>query len=105
MNNYCCDKDDQNLSLFADFLSVIAEVNRLKIICLLKDGKEKCVCELQEFLGLSQNLVSHHLKILRDFGILNNRKQGLNVFYSINDDELKKYISLLKQVMKIGEVR
>jgi DNA-binding transcriptional ArsR family regulator len=44
-------------------LKNIAENNRLKIICLLTK-KEKCVCELMDELGLPQNLISYHLKVL-----------------------------------------
>lgn len=36
------------------------------------------------YLGLSQNLVSHHLKVLKDFGLVSARKQGTKVLYSIN---------------------
>lgn len=47
------------------FLKTVSEENRLKILCFLKSG-EKCVCEIEEFLHLPQNLVSHHLKKLKD---------------------------------------
>ncbi len=101
MEKYCCNKNDVNLPLLADFLRVISEENRLRIICFLQKSNEQCVCEIQEFLGLPQNLVSHHLKILRDFGVLNHRKQGLNVFYSIDQGEMTKYGGLLEQIIKM----
>ncbi len=52
---------------------------------------KKCVCEIYEHLNLSQNLASHHLKVLNEAEIVSSRKEGLNVFYSINKDKLGKY--------------
>jgi len=73
------------------FLKSVSDENRLKIICFLKDG-EKCVCEIVSFLELSQNLVSHHLKVLRDQGVLKTRKEGLKVFYLINKKDIVRII-------------
>lgn len=103
MNKYCCSEDDQELPILSDFLRVISEENRLWIICFLQKKSERCVCEIQEFLTLPQNLVSHHLKVLRDFGLLNSRKEGLNVYYSINFKELDKYNQILNKILSRGE--
>jgi len=93
-----CKKDNINTSLLADFLRIISEENRLKIICFLQSG-EQCVCEIWHFLELPQNLVSHHLKVLKDFNLLISRKEGLNVYYSINEDKLNKYKEILNKVL------
>jgi len=89
MDNNCC--NDQTITQLADFLRVISEENRLRIVCYLQKKGERCVCEIQKFLNLPQNLTSHHLKVLRDFGLLKSRKDGLKVFYSLNRDDLVKY--------------
>jgi ArsR family transcriptional regulator len=65
-------------------LKVIAEVNRLRILCILKGG-EQCVCKVIEALGLSQSLVSHHLKKLKDVGLVKDEKKGLWVHYSLTE--------------------
>ncbi|MHB1275593.1 MAG: ArsR/SmtB family transcription factor [Candidatus Humimicrobiaceae bacterium] len=83
-----------------DFLRIIAEENRLKIINMLLDG-EKCVCEIWKNLDISQNLASHHLKILADFGLVDFRKEGLWVHYSLNKKNLIKNISLLDDFKKL----
>lgn len=62
-----------------DFLKVISEENRLKILCILRK-QEKCVCEIWQFLDLPQNLISHHLKVLKDSGLIDSRKEGTKVF-------------------------
>ncbi len=57
---------------------------RLEIIDYLRDG-EKCVCEIVPHLNLIQPLVSRHLKILKDAGVVRCRKDGTKRLYSIVD--------------------
>ena len=97
----CCydKKSIEEIAITADFLRVIAEDNRLKILCLLKKG-EKCVCEIWQFLNLPQNLTSHHLKVLKDFGLLSSRKDGLKIYYSLSEKTLKTYKEQLNKYLK-----
>jgi len=74
----------------AKFLRIIGDDNRLRILCLLKNG-ERCVCEIYPNLDLSQNLVSSHLKIMLDFGLLKIRQEWKKNYYSINPGIFKKY--------------
>jgi len=67
-----------------ELLKVIAEENRLRILCILKGG-EQCVCNIIESIGLSQSLVSHHLKKLKDAGLVKDNKKGLWVHYSLTE--------------------
>jgi ArsR family transcriptional regulator len=60
---------------------------RLEIINYLRDG-EKCVCEIVPHLNLIQPLVSRHLKILKDVGIVRCRKDGTKRMYSIVDPRI-----------------
>ncbi|MHB8280683.1 MAG: ArsR/SmtB family transcription factor [Candidatus Humimicrobiaceae bacterium] len=83
-----------------DFLKVIAEENRLKIIIMLLNG-EQCVCDIWQNLNIPQNLTSHHLKILADFGLVNFRKDGLRVYYTLNKENLIKNISFLDDFKKL----
>jgi len=89
-----------NLKKTVNFLNIIAEKNRLKILCLLQNG-EKCVCNIWQYLSLSQNLTSHHLKVLKDFGLITSRKEGLWVHYSINRKEVSKFNSLLNKFLQL----
>lgn len=98
MNNCCNKKNNIDIPMLADLLRILSEENRLRIICLLQSG-EQCVCKIWQFLGLPQNLASHHLKVLRDFGLLNSRKEGLNVYYSINEEKLNKYKEILNKIL------
>lgn len=74
------------------FFKAISEESRIKILFFLRDG-EKCVCELLQKLGIPQNLTSHHLKVLKDLGLLDSRKDGLKVYYKINKSNLDKYFN------------
>jgi ArsR family transcriptional regulator len=98
MKPKCC-KDKRSIAKLlqaVEFLRVISDENRLKILCLLRD-KEKCVCDIWQYFELPQNLTSHHLKVLKNFNLVESRKEGLKVFYSINNKAINKYLKLLNK--------
>jgi len=98
----CCNKDSkkaQELLKLRGFLKVISDTNRLRILCLLSK-KELCVCEIFEVLKLPQNLVSHHLAKMKDSSLLEERREGTFIIYSINQEVLKKYKVLFNQIIK-----
>jgi len=99
MKTDCCrNKLAGEIKQVVEFLKIISEKNRLKILCLLERG-EKCVCEIWQCLKLPQNLVSHHLKILKDFGLISSRKEGVKIFYQANKKVVKKYLKLLNKFL------
>lgn len=57
-------------------LKALADERRLAIVAMLADGRERCVCVLAEALGASEALVSHHVKKLREAGLVTARRQG-----------------------------
>ncbi len=63
----------------------LGEETRIKIIHMLCK-EEMCVCELIDKLNLSQSAVSHHLKILKQAGLLQDRRRGKWIFYSLNKE-------------------
>jgi len=99
MEAKCCRKSEAKINQLIKFLKIISERNRLKILCLLKKG-EKCVCEIWQCLKLPQNLVSHHLKTLKDFNLISSRKEGVKIFYKLNKKVIKKYLKLLDEFLK-----
>jgi ArsR family transcriptional regulator len=66
-------------------LKALADPARLRVLSLVagNDGREVCVCDLTEPLGLSQPTVSHHLKVLVDAGFLQRDKRGVWAYYSL----------------------
>ena len=65
----------------------LADENRLRIVSVLHEG-ERCVCDLQSSLDLSQSLLSHHLRVLREAGLVRARREGRWVHYALADGTL-----------------
>jgi DNA-binding transcriptional ArsR family regulator len=86
-------ENNRNIETLTDltkFLKIIAEPNRLMILSILQNG-ELSVGQLQEKLNLPLNLVSFHLRPLKNFNLLQARKQGLSIFYSLNESKICSY--------------
>jgi ArsR family transcriptional regulator len=83
-----------------EFLKIIADPNRLKILVFLKD-KPKCVCKIFPMLKISQKLASHHLSKLRKLDLVKQERNGNFIHYSINKKVLKKYMHILNLTIKI----
>ncbi len=103
MKKKCCQNKEPSNKLLQTlkFLKVISEKNRLKILCFLKEN-DQCVCDIWQYFNLAQNLVSHHLKVLKDFGLVSAKKKGLKITYSINKKELKKNLALLNNYFPLN---
>ncbi|MEI6528919.1 MAG: metalloregulator ArsR/SmtB family transcription factor [Candidatus Falkowbacteria bacterium] len=97
INKTCINKKSSlEFGELSKLLKVVGEENRLRILCLLKGG-ERCVCEIFENLELSQNLVSSHLKVLKNLDLIALRQEKQKNYYSINKKVFKKYnLSLTK---------
>lgn len=74
----------------ASVCKALGDANRLKIVQTLS-GCEKCACVILEALSISQPTLSHHMKILRDCGLVNVRKEGKWCYYSLNCDTLRAF--------------
>ena len=85
--------------MMIDMFKALADQNRLKIVKLLSN-KPLCVCEIEKFLSLPQNLVSHHLSVLKEVKILEDCKCGKKNYYSLNKEAIKYFA---KKINDIGE--
>jgi len=99
MSCNCCGKKD--LKDVSALLKVMAEPNRLKLLCRLSKC-ECCVCEVEKDFSLSQNLISHHLKVLRDAGLVTFKKDGQWKHYSVNKAAIKDFKKLLVKILENG---
>ena len=79
----------------------LSDKTRLEIIELLSHG-ERCVCELQDTLDAAQSRLSFHLRILKDAGIVTDRRDGRWVHYSLNREALER-ISAFAEAVKPGK--
>jgi ArsR family transcriptional regulator len=67
----------------AQFFKVLSDEARLKIMWLLFNNRELCVCDLMEALGITQSKASRHLGMLRVAGLVSDRREGTWSYYSI----------------------
>ncbi len=82
------------LGRLAERFKALAEPNRLAILSLLLAG-ERSVGELVDATGLGQANMSKHLDLLRRYGFVDRRKQGLNVFYRIADRDVFRICDIM----------
>jgi len=71
----------------AELFKVLADETRLKIVYLLSQ-EELCVCDIAAILGLTVSNVSHHLRVLRVAHLVKFRREGKQVYYSLDDDHV-----------------
>ena len=79
----------------------LGDNKRLQIVQMLSDG-EKCGCKLLETFDITQQTLSHHMKILCDCSLVNDRKEGKWHHYSINSEVWKEFNDFISL---IGDVR
>jgi ArsR family transcriptional regulator len=86
MSSYSCysskSSESKQVASLSSLLKIVSEESRLKLLCILRKGKH-CVCEIMEHVSLSQSLISHHLKDLKEADIVTDEKKGLRVYYSL----------------------
>ena len=75
-------------------LKTLANPDRLLLLCQLSQG-EQCVGDLEDLLGILQPTLSQQLGVLRGEGIVNTRRQGKNIFYSVADPAALEILALL----------
>lgn len=81
----------------AEVLKAIGHPVRLAILELLDDRGEQNVTAIYETLGLDQPIVSQHLGLMRDKGILASRRDGVNVFYRIEDEKVPRVLDCIRK--------
>ena len=93
----CCepvvypDVDRRKAERVAAIAKALADPVRLTLVDVLRKHAGKvCVCELVPLFDLSQPTVSHHLKVLRDAGLVDSERRGLWAYYYVNPDALKE---------------
>jgi len=86
----------------AEYFKALSHSVRIKIVYYLREG-EKCVCEIVPYLREEQSNVSRHLAALKRAGILSSRKEGISVYYRVQDENIYKILDLaLYSVKKVA---
>jgi len=79
--------DDRTVMRVAEIFSALSDPSRIRIIASLRDA-ERHVGALAEMAGLSESAVSHHLRNLRQLRIVKARRDGRQIFYSLDDEHI-----------------
>lgn len=93
---YTCDAilpiQDMPIQHMAMVFQVLSNENRLKMVLACLES-ERTVSDIMEITGISQSLVSHNLRHLKDLRILKSRKQGRSQYYSVSDYHIQHIIT------------
>jgi ArsR family transcriptional regulator len=79
--------DDFVLQELAIFFKVFGDLTRIKILSALAI-QEICVCDIATLFGMTKSAISHQLSMLREVRLVKSRRQGREVFYSLNDNHV-----------------
>lgn len=86
-----------NAKRISEIFKALGDENRVQILYMLSSG-EKCACKLLEELDVSQPTLSHHMKILCDAKLVNCRKEGRWMHYSLSQEGVKEISNYLSDV-------
>lgn len=80
----------------AEVLKCIGHPTRLEILEFLDERGEQTVGAIQEAIGLDQPTTSQHLGLMRDKGILASRRDGVNVYYQVQDEKVTRVLDCIR---------
>lgn len=83
--------EEEELYDLAELFKVFGDSTRIRILFVLF-ASEMCVCDLAETLNMKQSAISHQLKILKQAKLVNGRREGKLVFYSLADEHVRTII-------------
>jgi DNA-binding transcriptional ArsR family regulator len=89
---------EQRAAQAARLLKLLANENRLLILCRLLAEREMPVGGLADAVGLSQSALSQHLGKMREEGLVATRREAQTVFYRIADPDVRRVLTLLKNI-------
>ncbi len=88
----------------AKVFKALSDDTRVKIAYALTLEEELCVCDIANIIGSTTATASHHLRLLRNLGLAEYRKEGKLVYYAIHDPHFKNLISIAFEDHKEGEI-
>ncbi len=92
----------EKLSVTAERLRRLAHPLRLAMLRLLRERSELCVCAMADALGAEQATLSRHLRILRDGDLVRARRDGPNVFYSLEAGTIANVTGAIERLSRAG---
>lgn len=78
----------------AETFRVLSDPGRVRLISVLLEAGELCVCELATVTGLSETACSHNLRLLRSSRLVRYRRQGRNIYYALDDEHIHQLLAV-----------
>ena len=88
------------LESLADLLAIAGSETRLKVLFLLAQESELCVCDIADVTGMTISSISHQLGKLRAHGFIGKRREGQTIFYKLLDTP---FVGFLKQLFELED--
>lgn len=96
---------ENDVALISGWFKVLSDPTRLQLFHLLLKGVQ-CNCELGEMMGISNNLTSHHLRVLAESGLVDSNRSEADarwVFYSVNQERLMRVRQSIDPFLRMDE--
>ena len=93
--------DEEVLYDLAELFKIFGDSTRIKILYVLSES-EMCVCDIAQLLGMTQSAISHQLRSLKQSKLVNARREGKTVFYSLADGHVRTILA--QGVEHVGEL-
>jgi DNA-binding transcriptional ArsR family regulator len=87
---------ENEIALRVKLFALLGNEVRYKIILLLFNVERVCVCDLADILQMNQSPISQHLRKLKDAGILENKREGMTIYYSIASEKKNEISAMLE---------
>ena len=86
------DKYKNAIGDMCDFFKILGDPTRLKILLVIENNTTMCVNDIASKLEMTKSAVSHQLALLRQARLISSKKDGKEVFYSLQDDHIKTVV-------------
>lgn len=78
----------------AEFFKMFADPTRMRILTALLQGKELCVGCITDMVDVTQSAISHQLRLLKNSGLIKSRRDGKNIYYSLDDEHISAILEI-----------
>lgn len=92
-------EDEKTYLKMVDYLKVIGDPTRIKILDALKED-QLCVCDLSYLIGVTKSAISHQMKLLKSYDLVESNKIGKMVYYTAKGDDIYPLIEQTKHLVK-----
>ncbi len=92
MPDFNLTKYKNEITDMCEFFKILGDPTRLQILLLIDNNTTMCVNDIAERLGMTKSAVSHQLALLRQARLISSKKEGKEVYYSLEDDHIKTVV-------------